>query len=649
VDDTALTTDDTMLGLGAEYDDQGKIMFAIPLTLALDSSYQVKAMHADDTTRKFSSNAFAPVKSPSANNSAASVAVTETANALEVNATSTTLRTGSATSTFVVQALDGANDTAIANIPTIVRVEALTGTVSVAGASGTAEEGTAILWTTLTDSDGQVSVTVTSSAAEGDSFTVDAYVIGSDGGRDNVNAITATYADAIASTMEMSSTVLAGAELSLSVTIADQFGEAIDEDSDGDALKVEIVATDTANLKKEAAVVNGTATLTFSNWLEAGDSDVLTVSAFTDETSVVLNLDDSDIALYAAIDVAAVTVTDNEVDAIVQYVEFSDAAVLDGDDPVFDDTATISGTVIDASGAGIPGASVTATASGIQFEDAAGNFAVNSITFNADEAGTFDLNVYTHTADDIVVTLSSGGKSTEVTVAGALSTTDDSISAANLVLSWNLPTTLVMNTTYAVTATVTDIWGNPIENAQVTFTGEAAAQFNSDDTAVKSTNANGKATAYLRSLADVSGLAAVSLTLSDNINIDGDNGAEVSDVGDTFTDVASTSWDESEATDELTAEINFLTSAPSATPDAPAAKVNAGSFKGYVAVYARGYEGKRLSAKIGNDWVIVPSIVNNQENGTLFRVTDFTGAGVDIAVRIYIDRVLMDTINLTTK
>lgn len=86
--------------------------------------------------------------------------------------------------------------------------------------------------------------------------------------------------------------------------------------------------------------------------------------------------------------------------------------------------------------------------------------------------------------------------------------------------------------------------------------------------------------------------------------------------------------------------------------DAPASsdqKVNAGSFKGFVAVFARGYEGQRLSAKIGADWVIVPSIVNNQEGGTLFRVTDFTGAGVDIAVRIYIDRVLIDTINLVTK
>ena len=79
------------------------------------------------------------------------------------------------------------------------------------------------------------------------------------------------------------------------------------------------------------------------------------------------------------------------------------------------------------------------------------------------------------------------------------------------------------------------------------------------------------------------------------------------------------------------------------------ASVNAGSFKGYVAVYARGYEGQRLSAKIGKDWVIVDPIVNNQENGTLFRVTDLTGAGVEITVRIYIDGGLRATIPLTTK
>ena len=84
-----------------------------------------------------------------------------------------------------------------------------------------------------------------------------------------------------------------------------------------------------------------------------------------------------------------------------------------------------------------------------------------------------------------------------------------------------------------------------------------------------------------------------------------------------------------------------------AAPVVDDTKVNAGSFKGYVAVYAKGYEGHRLSAKVGKDWVIVPSIP--AATNDLYRHVEFTGAGVDVAVRIYIDRVLVDTINLTTK
>ena len=77
-------------------------------------------------------------------------------------------------------------------------------------------------------------------------------------------------------------------------------------------------------------------------------------------------------------------------------------------------------------------------------------------------------------------------------------------------------------------------------------------------------------------------------------------------------------------------------------------KLNAGSFKGYVAIYALGYEGQRLSAKIGNDWVIVDPIVNN-ETATLARIVDFTGAGVDINLRVFIDRELVLTKPLRTK
>jgi hypothetical protein len=78
-----------------------------------------------------------------------------------------------------------------------------------------------------------------------------------------------------------------------------------------------------------------------------------------------------------------------------------------------------------------------------------------------------------------------------------------------------------------------------------------------------------------------------------------------------------------------------------------AQKVNAGSFKGFVAIYAKGYEGQRLSAKVGKDWVIVASVPAARNN--LFRRLESVGTGVDVAVRIYIDRVLVDTINLTTR
>lgn len=73
-------------------------------------------------------------------------------------------------------------------------------------------------------------------------------------------------------------------------------------------------------------------------------------------------------------------------------------------------------------------------------------------------------------------------------------------------------------------------------------------------------------------------------------------------------------------------------------------KVNAGSFKGFVAIYASGYEGKRLSAKVGKDWVIIPALESNFE-----RIVEFTGAGVQLSVPIYIDRVLTETISLITR
>lgn len=73
-------------------------------------------------------------------------------------------------------------------------------------------------------------------------------------------------------------------------------------------------------------------------------------------------------------------------------------------------------------------------------------------------------------------------------------------------------------------------------------------------------------------------------------------------------------------------------------------KLNAGSFKGYVALYAKGYKGDRFSAKVGNDWVIRPALEKD-----FVRIVEYTGAGYTINVRMYINSELAKTITVTTK
>jgi hypothetical protein len=74
-------------------------------------------------------------------------------------------------------------------------------------------------------------------------------------------------------------------------------------------------------------------------------------------------------------------------------------------------------------------------------------------------------------------------------------------------------------------------------------------------------------------------------------------------------------------------------------------KVNAGSFNGIIALYSKGFMGQRLSAKVGEDWVIVDSL-----KGDYVRITEPTRwIGHAVKVRIFIDRRLMATIDLVTK
>ena len=172
--------------------------------------------------------------------------------------------------------------------------------------------------------------------------------------------------------------------------------------------------------------------------------------------------------------------------------------------------------------------------------------------------------------------------------------------------------------TSTLTGTLVDEHGNPVAtggtaSVAVTYTGKGLPYGNS---ATMQTDADGQFTFQVLVLSTEKGDAAISTTYKPT--------------------------GETSSTRNIT-QVHALSVGAAAASSADQ-KVNAGSFKGYVAVYAKGYEGQRLSAKVGNDWVVVASLASNFE-----RVVEFTGAGYTIAVRIYIDRVLVDTITVTTK
>ena len=263
---------------------------------------------------------------------------------------------------------------------------------------------------------------------------------------------------------------------------------------------------------------------------------------------------------------------------------------------------TIEGTVTNAAGAAVPYAEVTLTAPKFLFVTNS-NYSLGSITTVASSTGTFSVNVYSQSGgvNNIVVTSGSGSATQSLTYAGA-------VSGAASDFTVTTPGASEPGRTVDVTINVSDVNGNAVEAASVTLSSTGPGYLiNTSGT----TLSDGTFTTKLLLGANDSGTAVIKAVMT----IDGEEVIKTSSVVVGVGAVAESSK-----------------------------KVNAGSFKGYVAVYAKGYVGQRLSAKIGNDWVIVPSLASNFE-----RVTDFTGAGVDIAVRIYIDRVLVDTINLTTK
>ena len=443
-------------------------------------------------------------------------------------------------------------------------------------------------------------------------------------------AYTATFLNGSLTTNQgYGKTMTIGGSLNVTLAVADQFGVAPANGVARVTLSraTQNARTTAANWSYTLPVVDGVATGTIvDNGAGAGSDTITATAAGTDVSGT-----DTFVLTYAtsaAGTVTGVTVTDNvgagdstvrlnsDNEPLPSWHHFLNTALeptadasnfKDGATTGTSDTLlTISGTATNAAGVGVAGKVVTISAPGITFTFTDGNsnkiYAKGSIDVVTTSGGAFS------------VAARSDGKGGPTTITATV----DGVSGTNAVtfvagtataMNLSVPAAARDGRAIDIIATITDVAGDPVQDISVSFTATGVGYLSNLS---GTTDANGRVVVKLITQTDETGAATITATAT----LDG-----------TSTSTSGT-----------------VTVSKAGTAASADQKVNAGSFKGYVAVYAKGYAGDRLSFKAGNDWNVTESLASD-----FVRVVEFTGAGYTINVPIYINRVLVDTIVVTTK
>jgi hypothetical protein len=260
------------------------------------------------------------------------------------------------------------------------------------------------------------------------------------------------------------------------------------------------------------------------------------------------------------------------------------------------------------------GALVTISGAGLKFS-VSGTIVAGSVVAMTGNTGDFSVDVYSHTAGTATVTYTVGTatKSTVVTTAAAAYNTGKVIAiTTNAVNGYSAP-----GSTFRATVTLVDEYGNPVaaDNTTASF-------------GVTITGPGFVGTLPTKTGADGSAAFSVLLGSADSGNI-----------------VVTATYDADGATTTVAAISATTTVTVGVAAVVVDQKVNVGSFKGYVALYAKGYAGQKFSAIVAGKWIVVESLDSGFE-----RIVRFTGAGYDIDVKIYIDGMQVgSTFMVTTK
>ena len=294
--------------------------------------------------------------------------------------------------------------------------------------------------------------------------------------------------------------------------------------------------------------------------------------------------------------------------------------VESADPPGYEKTEyfTIAGVLTDFAGRPVAGVTLLIAGEGVLFntgslaESTKQNYTIGSISVTTSAKGEYSIQARSNIAGEHIITVV-GGEAIQPKVI----TFQQASGSSGSRLEIEAPKT-TMESRFEVTVSLRDVFSNPV---RVTDTGKFSLKYEGLGSASGTFDTT-----------DVDGLAFLTVNLdSQRIGVgtvtasyDGDG--DPATLGDNLV---------------VTKQIYIGQPAPSRQ------KITVGTLKGYVVIYALGHQGDRLSAKVGKDWVIVPAIPKSPN--FLFRFAEPVGAGVDCEVRVYINRVIVDTVYLTTK
>jgi len=275
----------------------------------------------------------------------------------------------------------------------------------------------------------------------------------------------------------------------------------------------------------------------------------------------------------------------------------------------------------------VTGSAVVVSGAGLMFQDVndTTNTASDSLTLTGDSNGRVQFKVTSRMAGTYTVTLTAGSATTT-----SLIVVNSARSDMGTTITWDT-TAIAAGRTKIVVGTLTDANGNPVYTD-----GPGGDQAGATTASILVTYAGtaGIPVGSMPTETDADGKFRVSILTSGT-----DNGSF------NLTAVYSPYGTATATVDKVTS-VNSIAVGDNVV--AADQKITVGSFKGYIAIYTKGYMGQKLSAKVAGKWLVVDPIAAWQGND-YSRAVRLTGAGYTILVHLYIDGEFVRSETIVTK